>query len=141
MVDEAMTSASTDELTIRRVAVQELPDLNTMLVGLYEWPDGTGRSLALQVAVPFDEQDEALGQDTYCVTNEWGASAYGGIHEVQLDGDVLMIRFAPVAAVALSIDPVLRMRLAIDASSLAELKKGLRTVLLSGRREHPTVVV
>jgi hypothetical protein len=54
-------------LTIRRVGVAELTDRDPFVVVLAEEEeDGVGAVVELRRGLSFDEQDEALAQDTYC---------------------------------------------------------------------------
>lgn len=48
------------------------------MVGLSEDAADGGRAFLFQAAPSFDEQDRILGMDTYAVSNEVGATVYGG---------------------------------------------------------------
>src|SRR5688572_30595411 len=86
-----------------RLAAEEFSDAGTFVVVLAE---GTseGARLEIQQSFEFDDQDRALGQDTYCLANEAGATHYGGVKRWSLDGRALHIELERGAAEALSFD-------------------------------------
>ena len=49
-----------------------------------EQPDGTGRAVIFQIDASRDDQDMALGMDTYCVVTEDAATYYGGVIALEL---------------------------------------------------------
>lgn len=115
--------------TVRYVDIEELPDVETLAVGLTEAEDGNGPSLLFSIpTLPYDEQDRALGQDTYCVVSETGATVYGGLSACVLRDDVLILGFTAIAATALDLPRMLQLPLHVDAAAIAELRDGLRRV-------------
>ena len=56
---------------------------------LAEHPDGTGRRLEVQRPLQVDEQDVALGLDTYCLVTEEQATHYGGVLDWQIEESML----------------------------------------------------
>lgn len=137
--EAGVTDEAPDGFEVRRIAVEELDDVDTFVVGLAEHEDGSGEALLLMASLTVaDEQDRALGQDTYCVSTAWGATVYGGMTECALRGDLLLLRFDAVAAETLGIGQDCRFRLRVDPGSVERLKDGLRAVLSTG---HPPVQV
>jgi len=107
-----VTDGVLDEFEVRRIVVENLADLDTYVVGLAEKEDGSGGPLLLQTAVAAaDEQDHALGMDTYGVSTAWGASVYSGVCVCQakrgpgcvLRDDLLILRFTAVAVEMLGV--------------------------------------
>lgn len=94
------------------------------VVGFAEREDAPQQFLILQRADEADEQDEALGHDTYHVElGEPAVSGYGGLDEVLIAADKLVLRFsketpwcAPVSVVEIAISPAL---VSVDAVAAA----------------------
>lgn len=57
----------------------------------------SGDTIGIQRSLAFDEQDRALGMDTYCVTRG-GASHYGGLVTWRLAHGVLALTLSSAAA-------------------------------------------
>lgn len=110
-------------------AAQELPDVDTFVVVFAEHPDGGGERLELQRSFTFDDQDRALGQDTYCVVVGSGATHYGGVRWWRLGRGALDLELTPEAAKTLGVHAELRVELALSAEDHEELRAGLRRVL------------
>jgi hypothetical protein len=72
-----------------------------------------------------DEQDAFLGIDTYCISTQDGATFYGGVESVKLDGTSLELRFVAEAAAALGIARDLLLILA-DRADADAARAGLR---------------
>lgn len=75
------------------------PDEGLFLVGFSDDPVEPSRYLLLQRSLAPDEQDVALGHDTYHV--EWCGqehSMYGGIEAFTLGASTARVRFSPEAA-------------------------------------------
>jgi immunity protein 10 of polymorphic toxin system len=117
---------------VRHVAVEELPADNSLVVALAEEPGGGGRNLLFMVASEFDEQDRALGMDTYSLSDETGATVYGGVTSCRLEGNTLAIVLSSEAAAILGLDQATRMPLLVPPHTITRLARGLRTVLTSG---------
>jgi hypothetical protein len=108
-----------------------------LVAGVAEREDGTGRQLIFQASLgPPDEQDAALGMDTYCVMAENQATAYGCIEELTIDdGEMhVVVRRDSMAHLGLS-DPAVDVRLAVSAAAVEELRLSLRRILYYGRDE------
>ncbi len=124
-----MNTNSECSFDVREVAVQESPDEDMFVVALAEEPGGEGRLLMFQLGLAFDEQDVALGQDTYCVCDERGATVYGGVTSWSLEDNLLTIRFNTKASTRLAIADECRLRLLVDSHSIDLVLEGLRRVL------------
>ena len=137
LTDEgAKGSGRVGGFTVRRIGVKELTDDETFVVGLTEDDEGAGRALVFMVSLAFDEQDRALGMDTYCVSNEVGATVYGGVASC-----VLELTFEPSAAETLVVHEECRFPLQLDEQSIAHLRRGLRRVLASGQSPPDPLVL
>jgi hypothetical protein len=88
--------------------------------------------LIFQLGLSLDEQDFALGMDTYCLTNETGASSYSSVIRCSLTDDLLTLQLAPEAAQLFDGMDKLLLSLKIDAASIEQLRQGLRRVLSAG---------
>ncbi len=114
--------------TVRAAAVEELPDLDTFGVFLAEHADGSGRSLDITRALAFDEQDRALGMDTYCLCSDAGPTHYGGIVRYDLSSAWLSIVLDAAAAAALGAREY-RLLLAVDPALFPEILSGFQRVM------------
>lgn len=76
--------------------------------------DGSGRRIELQRTCSPDEQDRALGQDTYCLVTESGATHYGGIDHWAVEEGRPRLSLSTDAATALRLDTALSIRLPPD---------------------------
>jgi hypothetical protein len=80
----------------------EHPDGDCLLVGFADELHATDRYLLLQRAFAHDDQDIALGQDTYHVELcDQGQSGYGGIARCVLHRDRLEVFFTPEVQIEL----------------------------------------
>lgn len=113
----------------RAVSAMEMTDVDTFAVVLAENMDGSGVRLEIQRALTFDEQDKKLGQDTYCLSTERGATHYGGIASWHISGNVLEVVLDKKAAKALGIADGFVVELPPDEKTLFILKEGLQRVL------------
>lgn len=128
-------------LTARKVGVQDDPELGVFIAGLAEHSDGTGEQLIFQVAHSFDEQDYVSGMDTYCISNEVGASVYGGLTECILDGSTLRLTLDPEAARDLQTDADISVELQVDSSSLTEFRNGLARIFAVDGAQPPRLIL
>lgn len=113
----------------RAVSAGEDASLNTFLIVLAEHVDGDGARLEIHQALSFDEQDKALGQDTYCLMDESGATHYGGVSCWSLREGVLEMELTELAAKTLEADPKIVIDLVADEPSIERLDHGLRRLL------------
>jgi hypothetical protein len=105
-------------------SVGEVEDINTFLIVLADQADSPRHYLELQRSLEHDEQDAALGMDTYCVVTDTGATHYGGIVSCVLTDDSLVLAFSEEAENALGLKGY-RIILALSASDRALLRSGL----------------
>jgi hypothetical protein len=114
--------------TVRLVTDDTSPELNVRTVGVSVDLVGT-RSLLFQRALSFDQQDRDLKMDTYCVSNERGATAYGCITGYTLRPPWLDLHFTEAGAQDLRLDQRARLKLELSAESIETLRAGLKAVL------------
>lgn len=105
-------------------AVQEMEDLNTFLIALADQADAPSRYVELQRSIEQDEQDAALGMDTYCIVTALGATHYGGIVSCVLTDDRLALRFSEEAEIALGLQGY-NIKLALSTPDKKSLRSGL----------------
>jgi hypothetical protein len=117
------------EFVANAVAVEELVELNTFVVALAEDADGAGRSLEVQLALTFDDQDRAFGEDTYCLVVDGGPTHYGGVIAYDLSDQTLTIELDDAAQAELAVETGFRVRVAEGSCSLDELRTGLSRAL------------
>ena len=86
------------------VAVERDDDLNVEYLVLAEHHDRAGRRFEVQRPLEADEQDKALGQDTYCLVTESGATHYGGVRRWRVDDAMLVAELDATAAQTLGTD-------------------------------------
>ena len=95
--------------------------------------------LAFQRALEPDEQDEALGLDSYCVTLPSGACAYACLASALVEDGNLHLVFHNNPAQELGLDSIdLILPLGLDADQRQALGTGLQSVL-GGARNPPTL--
>jgi hypothetical protein len=92
-----------------------------------EEESGEGARVELQRATSFDDQDRALGQDTYCLSLHTGASVYGGVTRWLLAPGQLKLELSKEASDALELDTELTIE--FDAQQVADLEEWLPKVL------------
>jgi len=112
---------------IRQIVVTE--DDETLWVALGENQDSSGRAIVFQRARYFDEQDRALGMDTYCISDAMGATVYGGVLRYRLDENILTLHLTPETATVLAMNNPYRCALQTTPAMIAQLRFGLRRVL------------
>lgn len=133
----------TIRFTARIAEVTEDPSTRSLSVGLAE-DEADGRmALIFQcgLAEP-DDQDVALGMDTYCVTTAGQRTTYGGVTEVRLSGGVLRVVIARDSLGPLGLDdPEIAAMLEIDQAATERLRSGLARVLAYGRPDARPAIV
>jgi hypothetical protein len=90
--------------TARACASEELSDLESYVVMMYDDAQSPPCGVEIQKSLYADEQDREMGHDTCSVSLSDGRTYYGGIRQVQLDGNRLMIALDEHAAAALDED-------------------------------------
>jgi len=91
-----------ETLHARMVFCGEVSD-GVLSVMFAEDTTGDGVCLGFQRAATFDEQDRALGMDTYCVTLGTGEAVYGGVDGWSLAAGLLRLRLSAEAAEVLDL--------------------------------------
>lgn len=133
-------------MTIRFVAraagVDEEPDYEYLSAGVSENVDGSGFVLIFQCGLDEpDEQDVALGMDSYCLITADEGTAYGCVTEVVLTSSLLRVVVRPDALESLELDDTeIEATLDVDQESLDRLSDGLRLVLNYGRPSARPVI-
>ena len=126
-------------MTIRFVAraagVDEEPDYEYLSAGVSENADGSGFVLIFQCGLDEpDEQDVALGMDSYCLITADEGTDYGSVTEVVLADNVLRVVVREEALGPLGLDDAeIEATLDVDQESVDRLRDGLRLVLNYGR--------
>lgn len=93
--------------------------------GLFLRDRDSGDTFEIQRSIEFDEQDVALGMDTYCLV--WQeASHYGGIVEWAIDRNSFTVHLSNDAQVELGLPRLLVFSL--DAESVAVVRRLLPTL-------------
>jgi len=83
--------------------------------------------LEIQRGLDFDEQDVALGMDTYCLVRDGAATHYGGVRIWNLAEGVLTLHLTGEAAAALSLER--RVRFTVDTDGESVLRECLPRIL------------
>jgi hypothetical protein len=86
---------------------------------------GSGDTFEIQRSIEFDEQDVALGMDTYCLVSH-EATHYGGIVEWAIDGTSFTVHLSNDAQAELGLPPLLAFSL--DSESVAVVRRHLPTL-------------
>lgn len=124
-------------LRAARCHVGEVDELEVFMVMFDEGPEREDRSVALQISLFHDEQDEELGMDTCCLVLGGGACTYGGILAVSLNQQVLTFTLAQDARQELGITGI-----TVDVTAVMDqwqdIQSGLIRVL-SQLEETPNI--
>jgi len=138
--DTELTSVM--RFTVRRVAVTEFPEARTLVVGIAEKEDGTGRGLLFQVSLEApSRQDLSLGQATYCTSADNGRTTYGGIERLELRDGKLVVRFDEHAAGEVGMARDVEATLAVDENAIRELRAGLERLFSMAPGDAPQLSV
>ena len=108
-------------------------------VGFADSQFDTQRYLQFQVSHTNDEQDEALGLDTYYVEkDDQSNSCYGGIDRVDLHTGTIRIELDAVGSKRLDLDKEVLITFDADEKTLAELRTGLAAIFAGSNtlRDH-----
>lgn len=130
-----------EERIVRRIEVVELDDEATFVVALAERADGTGQILTFQRSLVLDEQDTALDMDTYCLSDDACACAYGGVPSCILARNVLTLRLDEATAAILSMASSCHFYLHTDPALIAQLRDGLRRIFISDQAVPSTLLL
>ncbi len=110
-------------------SAQEFEDLETFIVVLAETPDQDGARLEIQRRLAPDAQDEALGQDTYCLCTQTGANCYGGVLSWRIEDGWLRIVLDESAASDLGVDCDVAIELRLTPRAVDEVAAGIERAL------------
>lgn len=116
-------------------SAEELEDLETFVVVLAEMPDGDGARLEIQRGLTVDPQDEALGENTYCLCTQTGATYYGGVQSWRLDDGFLLLSLDELAALTLGVDRQVSIELRLTDQALHAVTAGIARALEIPRSE------
>jgi hypothetical protein len=124
--------------TAKGVAATTLEDLNSHVVVLAEDPDGDGGPrLEISRALTHSEQDRRLGQDTYCLSTQTGATHYGGVLSYGLKDSMLTMRLDSTAKDALGVEAEFSIFLDADSSTVEDVRQALASILTEvGERDR-----
>ncbi|WP_263172100.1 Imm10 family immunity protein [Streptomyces sp. SCSIO ZS0520] len=131
----------TYRFTARATATESAPDGRFTQAALAEGEDGSGFLLVfLAGAEEPDDQEAALGMDTYCLVTAGGGTAYGCVREAVLTGAVLRVALDPEALEDLRaddsrIEAVVEAVIEAPADDLARFREALARVLSYGRAD------
>jgi len=119
--------------TAQAAGADEYPEDEVLSAGVSETPAGEGVILIFQCCTcEPDDQDIALGMDTYCVVTENQGTAYGAVRELTLRNNVLRVAFDPDDLEALGLaEPEVEVTLDVDEESIEQL----RQILSYGRAD------
>ena len=118
--------------TARGVSAAKLPLLNSQVVVLAEEPDGDGPRLEISRALTYTKQDRELGQDTYCLSTQTGATVYGGVRSYTLYEAMLTMRLDARAQEELGVPAEFSIHLEADAATVARVRSALVSILGEG---------
>jgi hypothetical protein len=102
---------------------------------LAEMPDGDGARLEIQRGLTVDPQDEALGENTYCLCTQTGATYFGGVQSWRLDDGFLLISLDELAALTLGVDRQVSIKLRLTDQALSAVTAGIARALKIPRSE------
>jgi Immunity protein 10 len=108
------------------VAFERDAALNAQYLVLAEHPDGSGSRLEIQRALAVDEQDQALGQDTYCLVADGEITRYGGVLDWRIAGSLLELELDRETSEAFGADAF---RIAVPESERAVVEEALLALL------------
>ncbi|MFI8324197.1 Imm10 family immunity protein [Streptomyces sp. NPDC085529] len=119
------------------------PGIHVPTAGVAESEDEESFALEFQGGVEEpDEQAVRLGLDSYCVLTPVQNTAYGCVHTVELEGNLLRVTFDPAVLDDLELDdPVVEAVLRAPAEDIARLKDALRHILAYGRAAALPIVI
>jgi hypothetical protein len=122
-----MSASSSSQITAQMVSVWRDDSLTG--AALAEREDSSGWNLVFERSHAFTDADHKAGQDTYCITNEAGTAAYGGVTTWAVNGADLTISMDTKTSGELGLAADLTISLAFAAGSIAELKAALTEIL------------
>ena len=117
------------EFDAELVGAGEIIENNCFVLVIAEHFDGSGQRLELQAALSYDEQDQSLSMDTYCLCTETGACHYGGVTSWTLieDQAVLVVTLDEAASRVLDVAGGLRVK--VPRSDVPIVRESLQRIL------------
>ncbi|MEV7607550.1 Imm10 family immunity protein [Paenarthrobacter sp. NPDC089322] len=126
-------------LTVRAVRYFRDDEMGFETVVLADQDLAPEWQLEFQRSLDPDEQDVALGMDSYCVTLTNGACAYGCLSSALVEEGRLRVIFSENGAQRLGLEsPKMELLLDLDADQVHEMVTGLQSVL--GRDGNPPLL-
>ncbi|HEX3782317.1 MAG TPA: Imm10 family immunity protein [Pseudonocardiaceae bacterium] len=115
--------------------MDEVAEYGCVSASIAEHADGSGFALIFQCGIDEpDEQDVALGMDSYCLITADQGTDYGGVIEATLRERVLRLVLAPDALAPLEVsDTEIEATLEAGDEVIEEFRAGLRRILTYGR--------
>lgn len=96
-----------------------LRDEDASYAALVILDEGTGDTIEFQRAIEFDDQDRALGQDTYCIVRG-AATIYGGLESWRLIGTTLSFILTVEASDVLELPTTVEIELDDDGAAVVQ---------------------
>jgi hypothetical protein len=116
--------------TAKGVAATRLVDENVLVVVLAEDPDDAdGPRLEIACMLKYSRQDRELGQDTYSLSTQTGATTYGGVRWYTLEGSTFTINLDTRAQDQLGVDEEFSILLDAGAATIQEVRSALVRIL------------
>jgi hypothetical protein len=122
-----MSATNASRITAQLVSVWRDDSLTG--AALAERHDSSGWNLVFERSHAFTDADRKAGLDNYCITNEVGATIYGGVTAWAIEGADLTLALDDKTGGALGLAGELTITLTFDASSVTELKAALTEIL------------
>lgn len=123
----------------RVVVYAELQDLNSACLFLTDREVFPTWQLEIQRSLEPEQQDIALGHDSYCVTLPGGATAYGGLLSIQLDpGRLELALSAEFCSTVGLVDPEVEFQLDLSEQDLGLLISGIEAIV-AGAKSPPVL--
>ncbi|MEN0067633.1 MAG: Imm10 family immunity protein [Myxococcota bacterium] len=117
------------ELIVRAAFFGTADTFDGWMAAVAEQADGSGFALHFLRARTFDDEDEALGQATYCLTTNEGSTSYGGVERFERGPRHLDLDLTSKAAETLFVPERFRLLLRADRMSNETFLEGIPTIL------------
>ena len=108
----------------------EFQDLNSACLFVTDHEVFPTWQLEIQRSLEPDQQDIALGYDSYCITLAGGATDYGGLQSIELEPHRLQLELSPEFLEILGeVDPTVEFELDLTEEDLGILLVGIETIV------------